>query len=186
MLSVGEAARRANRDPETIRRWIRAGKLTAWKTGGQHVIDEADLLDALRGGPPTQPADGVRATRELAAPYLAGPERPSASGVDPWLTTIVGRIVRVVDPVRIILFGSRARGDQRPDSDYDLLVILDRVDDRRESKIAIRGSFEDLPVPSDILVASLDETEGRVPGRPTGAAYWALREGRSIYDRVRS
>ena len=29
---------------------------------------------------------------------------------------------------RIILFGSRARGDAKPDSDYDLLVVVDKVD----------------------------------------------------------
>src|SRR5919201_5769278 len=43
MLTVPDAAKRAGRDPETIRRWIRAGKLRARKIGTQHVIDEADL-----------------------------------------------------------------------------------------------------------------------------------------------
>jgi excisionase family DNA binding protein len=46
MLTVPEAARRANRNPETIRRWIRAGKLPARKIGTQHVIEE-DALDAV-------------------------------------------------------------------------------------------------------------------------------------------
>ena len=43
MLTVPEAARRSGRDPETIRRWIRVGKLRAEKVGTRHVIDEADL-----------------------------------------------------------------------------------------------------------------------------------------------
>nr|MBA3300012.1 helix-turn-helix domain-containing protein [Thermoleophilaceae bacterium] len=43
MITVPEAASRAGRDPETIRRWIRAGRLRARKIGTQHVIDEADL-----------------------------------------------------------------------------------------------------------------------------------------------
>jgi excisionase family DNA binding protein len=43
MLTVPEAARRAGRDPETIRRWIRAGKLRSRKVGTQHVIEEHDL-----------------------------------------------------------------------------------------------------------------------------------------------
>jgi excisionase family DNA binding protein len=43
MLTVPEAARRVGRDPETVRRWIRAGKLRARKVGTQHVIDEGDL-----------------------------------------------------------------------------------------------------------------------------------------------
>jgi excisionase family DNA binding protein len=43
MLTVPEAARRANRNPETIRRWIRAGRLPSRKIGTQHVIEESDL-----------------------------------------------------------------------------------------------------------------------------------------------
>jgi excisionase family DNA binding protein len=43
MLTVPEAARRIGRNPETIRRWIREGKLTATKVGTQHVINEHDL-----------------------------------------------------------------------------------------------------------------------------------------------
>jgi excisionase family DNA binding protein len=43
MLTVPEAAERAGRDPETVRRWIRAGKLRARKIGTQHMIDEDDL-----------------------------------------------------------------------------------------------------------------------------------------------
>jgi excisionase family DNA binding protein len=47
MITVPEAARRAGRDAETIRRWIRTGKLRARKIGTQHVIDERDLEATL-------------------------------------------------------------------------------------------------------------------------------------------
>ena len=43
MLTVPQAARRVGRDPETVRRWIRAGRLPSRRVGTQHVIDEADL-----------------------------------------------------------------------------------------------------------------------------------------------
>ena len=43
MITVPEAARRAGKDPETIRRWIRSGRLRARKVGTQHVVEEADL-----------------------------------------------------------------------------------------------------------------------------------------------
>jgi len=46
MITVREAARRAGRNLETIRRWIREGKLASRKVAGQHTIAEADL-DAL-------------------------------------------------------------------------------------------------------------------------------------------
>jgi excisionase family DNA binding protein len=53
MLTVPEAARRTHRDPETIRRWIRSGRLSARKVGTQHVIDEDDLERLT--GPDTLP-----------------------------------------------------------------------------------------------------------------------------------
>jgi excisionase family DNA binding protein len=43
MLTVPEAAKRVRKDPETVRRWIRAGKLRSTKVGTQHLIDEGDL-----------------------------------------------------------------------------------------------------------------------------------------------
>jgi excisionase family DNA binding protein len=46
-LTVPEAARRTGRNPETIRRWIREGKLPASKVGTQHVIEERALLAML-------------------------------------------------------------------------------------------------------------------------------------------
>jgi len=46
MITVPEAARRTGRNPETIRRWIRAGKLRSEKVGTQHLVDEREL-DAL-------------------------------------------------------------------------------------------------------------------------------------------
>jgi len=48
MITVPEAAKRAGKDPETIRRWIRTGRLRARKIGTQHVIEEDDL-DPLLG-----------------------------------------------------------------------------------------------------------------------------------------
>lgn len=46
MLTVPEAARRVGRNPETIRRWIREGRLRSERIGTQHLVD-ADALDAL-------------------------------------------------------------------------------------------------------------------------------------------
>lgn len=50
MLTVPQAARRARRDPETVRRWIRSGKLRARKIGTQHMIEEHDLDAFLSDG----------------------------------------------------------------------------------------------------------------------------------------
>ena len=55
MLTVPEAARRTGKNPETIRRWIREGKLAARKVGTQHVIEEADLSELIGDGADTMP-----------------------------------------------------------------------------------------------------------------------------------
>lgn len=47
MLTVPEAARRIDRDPETIRRWIRSGRLPSQQVGTQYIIDESDLLELV-------------------------------------------------------------------------------------------------------------------------------------------
>ena len=62
MLTVPEAARRMRRDPETIRRWIRAGRLRAKKVGTQHVIEESDLDSALEPHEVLQLPKGWRRT----------------------------------------------------------------------------------------------------------------------------
>ena len=49
MITLPEAASRVGRNPETIRRWIRAGRLPSRKIGTQHLIEEADLNDVLAG-----------------------------------------------------------------------------------------------------------------------------------------
>lgn len=43
---------------------------------------------------------------------------------DPALARIIRRLVTAYEPEQIFLFGSRARGDPGPDSDYDLLLVV--------------------------------------------------------------
>jgi excisionase family DNA binding protein len=43
MLTVAQAADRVGRNPETIRRWIRSGRLPARRVGRRHAIEERDL-----------------------------------------------------------------------------------------------------------------------------------------------
>lgn len=51
MITVPQAAKRVGRNPETVRRWIRAGRLRSEKVGTQHLIDEREL-EAVAGEPP--------------------------------------------------------------------------------------------------------------------------------------
>lgn len=60
MLTVSEAAARAGRNPETIRRWIRSGRLRARNLGAQHVIQEDDLAHLLEEGTLPRPREWNR------------------------------------------------------------------------------------------------------------------------------
>ena len=51
-------------------------------------------------------------------------------------TAMVQTIVHGFAPLRVILFGSRARGEASPDSDVDLLVVFEQVTDKRQLAIA--------------------------------------------------
>lgn len=63
MLTVPEAARRVGRNPETIRRWIRGGRLRSQRVGTQHLIDETDLDAVTAPDKPLPRPQWLRKTR---------------------------------------------------------------------------------------------------------------------------
>ena len=92
------------------------------------------------------------------------------------------RIVRGFHPLRLILFGSHARRDARPDSDVDLLVVLPHDANKRLAAVAIRRALADLPVCKDIVVTTPEEITRR--GDLIGTVLRpALREGKVLYER---
>lgn len=92
------------------------------------------------------------------------------------------RLVKAFHPLRILVFGSYARGEQRPGSDLDLLVVLPTVENKRETAIAMRRVLSGLPVPYDVHVTTPDEIERR--GWIIGTLLReALAEGQVVYER---
>jgi len=101
-----------------------------------------------------------------------------------WVPVLVEQIVEEVKPSRVILFGSVARGDDGPDSDLDLMVVLDRLDYGRRREIEAR-LYEKVGgvVPLQLLVT--DERECARRRDVIGSMhYWPLREGRVVYERA--
>ena len=100
------------------------------------------------------------------------------------IDTMVRRIVEQFDPERIILFGSRARGDARPDSDVDLLVVMPVEGSRREKAIEIGMSLLDLPLSKDVIVVTPESFDWRQ--KIVGTIEWpAVHEGKVLHVRRR-
>lgn len=60
-------------------------------------------------------------------------------------------------PLKVILFGSLARGEGRPGSDVNVLVVPPDVGSKHQARVAILRALSDLAVPVDVLVATPDE-----------------------------
>ncbi len=93
----------------------------------------------------------------------------------------VRRLVAAVDPLAVILFGSRARGQHRPESDLDLAVILDVPE--LEAFRRIPGDlFRGMRMPVDILPVARERYERFRPWI-NSVHYNIDREGVRLYER---
>jgi uncharacterized protein len=109
-------------------------------------------------------------------------ERAMTAATDT-IAAMTERIVEEFAPVRVIVFGSHARGDAQPDSDVDLLVVLASVDDKREAAIDIRRALAEFPVSKDVVVTTPEELARR--GNLVGTVLRsALRESTVMYERA--
>ena len=94
----------------------------------------------------------------------------------------VRRIADHFQPLQILLFGSQARGTARPDSDIDLLVVFEHIENRVEKMTEIRRVLRGLGCSTDVIVATPEQIENRSPW--TGEVlYYAMPESRVLYDR---
>ena len=85
-------------------------------------------------------------------------------------------------PDKIILFGSHARGDARPDSDVDLLVLFPEVDNPYQRAEQLHVALADSDLPKDIVVSTTSRFERYRD--VVNTVYWpAAREGKILYER---
>ncbi|MGO8787263.1 MAG: nucleotidyltransferase domain-containing protein [Terriglobia bacterium] len=95
---------------------------------------------------------------------------------------IVRRIVNTAQPEKVILFGSQARGDARPDSDFDVLVIKQSDEPRYRRSIPLYIALADLPVEVEVMVYTPEEVD-EWSQVPQAFVTTAVREGTTIYER---
>jgi len=103
------------------------------------------------------------------------------TAADPVLAEAVRRLVEVFRPLRIYLFGSAARGDSGPDSDYDVMLVVpdDAPLEQRDCDQAYRA-LRGLRMAKDILVWTQSDFNRRLHLKASLPST-VLREGKLLY-----
>lgn len=96
---------------------------------------------------------------------------------------VIRRIAATLEPQRIILFGSRARGNNRSDSDYDLLIV---VDDNAGSPMELAGraytAARGKDFGLDVIVYPMSEFQRSLMDQSDVVSY-AMEDGKVVYER---
>lgn len=97
------------------------------------------------------------------------------------LSEVVRRVLTVVRPDKIILFGSAATGQMTKDSDIDLLIVEPAPQNRHEESVAIADAIGDVNFPVDVKIIASERFEAtkNIIG---GIAYPAHKYGRVLYE----
>ena len=99
---------------------------------------------------------------------------------DKTLEKIIQKILEVIIPDKIILFGSRVKGTAREDSDYDLLVIKSNIENKRELNKKLYRNMLGTNASVDIILESPEVIEEYKDA--VGFIYkFALNEGKVVY-----
>ena len=110
------------------------------------------------------------------------PRIPKTTSVRAAIDRMVRRIVRQFRPEQVILFGSQARGDAGPDSDVDLLVVMDFEGTALDMAVEIREALGHIRFPKDVIVTRPEDFAWRKD--VVGTIEWpATREGKVLYAR---
>jgi predicted nucleotidyltransferase len=96
---------------------------------------------------------------------------------------MVERIVTRFAPERVILFGSHARGTAGPDSDVDLLVVMEVEGSLRRTATEIDRALTDRELPLDLVVVT-PETFERDRDQIGTIVRPAAQEGKVLYERA--
>lgn len=99
---------------------------------------------------------------------------------DPAIEAVVSALARVARPELVLLFGSRAAGTSRPDSDYDLLVIVADDANRERDQRLCWDAVRDAAISADVIVRTASEYR-RQQHDPGYIDWLVAREGVVLY-----
>ncbi len=120
-----------------------------------------------------------RVTRATVS-QVGGKALYDGRGLVDWASEVAGLIAGRFDATRIVLFGSVARGDDGPDSDIDLLVVLPIVERRHDATVSVLRALRDIRAPVSIVV--VDSTRFDEEATTPGIVRVALREGKTLWQ----
>lgn len=99
---------------------------------------------------------------------------------DPVLDQIRERLVKELNPKKLYLFGSRARGDHKTDSDYDLVAIIESSNiNMRERNVQAREALWGIRAAVDVFVYTQKEFD-ELKGEFSSVPELTLHEGREV------
>ena len=96
---------------------------------------------------------------------------------------IVKKIVKAIDPKKIILFGSYARGDYNKDSDLDLFIIKDGKHNSRMMRRKIDGLLWGREFSLDLFVRKTEEVKRRFEIGDHFYLYHIFKDGKILYEK---
>ena len=112
ILTIRETAALFKISTKTAYALAERQELPCFKVGGQWRFHRAAI------------ETWVQNHTKIAASLPPPSATPLQGNKDPVLAEIVRHVVTAYEPERIYLFGSKARGNEGPDSDYDLMVVV--------------------------------------------------------------
>jgi excisionase family DNA binding protein len=148
-------------------------------SGYVSVAQAAELLGITRQAVLKRIRAGRLGASKVGRSYIVPRSELSAGPTedDPAIAEILRRLVAAYQPERVYLFGSAARGDSDPNSDYDVLLVV--PEDAAAERLRSRRAYEalwGLGVAVDVLVWRRGAFDARADV-PTSLPAVVLREG---------